>query len=317
MKLGRAHLLFALMCLIWGTTWIAMKAGLEAVPPCFLAGTRFSVAGVLMLLFTWRRGELVPIRRTDIFPLAVMTMLMVVAAYALLYWGAKFVSTGLAAILDLALMPVALLAIGALLGEDRFTLARSTGIAIGVAGLLILFGPKAVQGGGAGGPMEVLGGTAIVVCALIYSVGSVLARPLLRTYPAPLLSGITLLPGGLVLFAGSLAFEPGATRALAGDWGTAAWAGWVFLVLAGSLTAYTIYLNLVREWGPSRAGAYAFVSPIVAVFLGVAVRGETVTLTDALGMATMLAGAWLTLRPAEPLPQRLPRHGLCTVSESD
>ena len=87
-------------------------------------------------------------------------------------------------------------------------------------------------------------------------------------------------------------------QALWGGWGTPAWAAWIFLVLFGSLAAYTIFLQLVREWGASRAGAYAFVSPAIAVLLGVWVFGEVVTLVDALGIATMLAGAWLTLRPA-------------------
>jgi drug/metabolite transporter (DMT)-like permease len=136
------------------------------------------------------------------------------------------------------------------------------------------------------------------VSALSYSFGSVLARPLLKTYSAFLLSGLMLLGGGLVLLFGALGFERGATQALSGRWGTAAWAGWIFLVVFGSLMAFTIFLQLVEEWGASRAGAYAFVSPAIAVVLGVLVFDEVVTLVDALGMATMLAGAWLTLKPA-------------------
>ncbi len=308
MKLNRAHLLFATMCLIWGATWIAVKAGISVVPPSLFAGTRFIVAGSVLLLFLRWRGERPRIARADLPRLAAVTLLMVVATYALLFWGARFVSSGLAAILDLAFMPVALLTIGALLGEDRFTLARGCGVAVGIGGLLILFGPKAFAGGAAASPMELIGGAAIVLCALVYSFGSVLARPLLRSYPPMLLSGVTLLGGGIVLLAGSLCLEPGARPALSGHWGTAAWAGWAFLVLFGSLVAFTIYLHLVGEWGASRAGAYAFVSPAVAVLLGMWVFGEVVTPVDALGMATMLAGAWLTLRPAPPRPPPAPRR---------
>ena len=307
MKFGRAHLLFALMCVIWGATWVAVKTDLEVMPPCLLAGTRFTVAGALMLPFLHMRGEIMPIRRQHLPGLAFMIVTMVVLAYALLFWGAKFVSTGLAAILNLALMPLALLAVGALLGEDRFTPARTVGIAIGGIGLLLLFGPKAMAPGAAtGGTMELLGGAAIVLCTLIYSVGSVLARPLLRAYPPALLSGITLFTGGLILLAASLVLEPGATQALRFHWGTAAWISWLFLVFFGSLVAYTTYLHLVHVWGASHAGAYAFISPIVAVFLGVTLRGESVTITDALGMATMLGGAYLTLRPAPEVRLRRP-----------
>ncbi len=299
MKFKRAHVLFAIMCLIWGASWIALKAGISVVPPSLFAGTRFMVAGALLLLFLWWRGDSMQVARRDLPQLGAMIVLMVVVAYGLLFWGARFVSTGLAAILDLAFMPVALLAIGALLGEDRFTPARAFGAVVGLVGLFILLGPKAwATSGIGGGRMALVGGMAIVLCSLVYSVGSVLARPLLRAYTPVLLSGLTLLPGGIILLAGSVAFEPGAVHALSGRWGGAAWAGWAFLVLFGSLTAYTIYLRLVHEWGASRAGAYAFISPIVAVLLGVLAYGEMVTELDALGMATTLAGAWLTLRPA-------------------
>lgn len=298
MKFERSHLMFGLMCLIWGATWIAVKAGVSVVPPIFFAGTRFVAAGALMLLFLWVRGSQLLISRADLPRLSLVTVLMVASTYALLFWGAQFVSSGIAAILDLAFMPVALLSIGVLFGEDRFTYTRGIGVTIGIGGLLILFGPKAFGGAAASSTAELLGGTAIVVSALTYSFGSVLARPLLRTYPAFLLSGFMLLGGGLLLLFGSIGFEPGAAVAMSGRWGAAAWASWLFLVLFGSLIAFTIFLQLVEEWGASRAGAYAFVSPAIAVLLGIWVFGEVLTAVDALGMATMLAGAWLTLRPA-------------------
>ena len=297
MKFDRSHLLFAAVSVIWGTTWIALKIGVTAVPPILYAGTRFVTAGAALLVLLRLQGGAMRIARADIGRFAAVTLLMIVAAYALLFWGATFVSTGLAAILDLAFMPTSLLVIGALLGEDRFTPWRAVGVAIGVVGLVMLFGPKAFAGVGAGGAMEVFGGGAIVVSALIYALGSVLARPLLRRYSPMLVSGVTTFAGGAVLLGGALWLEPGARAAMAGRWGLPAWLGWGFLVLFGSLVAYTAFLVLVREWGAARAGAYAFVSPIIAVALGVAVFGETVSVMDACGMAVMLAGAWLTLRP--------------------
>lgn len=291
----RPHLLFAMMCLVWGTTWIAIRAGVEAVPPVFFAGTRFTAAGAVLLALA-ARGDGVAVPRADWPRLAVVTLLMIVATYALLFWGVRFVSTGLAAVLDLALTPIALFGLGILLGEERFSPLRVLGLALGIAGLLVLFGPKALGGAGAG-PMWFAGAAAITASAITYALGSVLARELLARHPALHISGLTTFGGGLVLVAGALAFEPGARAALSGAWGRPAWAGWGFLVLFGSLVAYTAYLRLVRDWGPTRAGSYAFVSPVIAVFLGVAVLGETVTLPDAIGMGIMLAGAILVLRP--------------------
>ncbi len=304
MKFTRLHALFALMCLVWGATWVALKVGTEAVPPVFFAGTRFTVAGVILLAALQWQGNVGRIARADLPRSAAVTLLMISATYALLFWGAQFVSSGLAAILDLALMPVALLAVAALLGEERFSPARAVGVALGVVGLLILFGPKVLNGGGpeegaTGTTMWFVGSGAIVLSTLTYSLGSVLARPLLRAYPPTLLSGATTLGGGIVLLTGALVQEPGAAAMLSGRWGSAAWASWGFLVLFGSLVGYTAFLRLVREWGASRAGSYAFVSPIIAVLLGVVAFGEVITPTDVLGMAVMLVGAWLTLRPVE------------------
>ena len=297
MKPGFAHVLFALMCLIWGATWIAIKAGISVVPRIFFAGTRFMVAGLVLMAFLLLRGDRVRLARADLGRWSAVTLLMIVATYALLFWGARYVSSGLASILSMALMPIALLSLGAALGEDRLTVPRALGVATGVVGLGFLFGPKAMVDSGAAHDMQLLACGAIVLSALAYSLGSVMARPLLRSHSPVLVSGVTTLAGGGVLVLGALAFEPGAAAAASLDWGVAAWAGWLFLVLGGSLAAYTIYMHLIREWNAARAGSYAFISPVVAVALGVLVFGETVTGTDVIGMVATLAGAWLTLRP--------------------
>ena len=250
-----------------------------------------------MLLALHRlRGGRVGVRRRDLPRLVAVTLLMIVATYSLLFWGIARVPTGLAAIVNMGLMPLTLLAIGAALGEDRFTLVRTLGLALGMAGLGVLFGPSAFAAGGSLSGAALTGAVAILGSTFVYALGSVLARPLLGRYPPVALSGMTMFWGGLALVAGALALEPGAAAAASGDWGWRAWAGWGFLAVFGSLIGYTTFLRLVREWGASRAGAYAFVSPAVAVALGVWVMGERVDVSGLLAMAAMLAGAFLTTR---------------------
>lgn len=298
-RLTRQHTLFAAMSVIWGVTWIAMKLGVAVVPPLLFAGTRFVIAGTLLLTWQARGGG--PLRHVWRHParFALVTSMMIVATYALLFWGVQHVPTGLAAVINNALMPVALLAMGVVSGEERFTVRQAAAIALGLGGLAVLFGPSAMNGAVAD-PLQVWGIAATVCATLAYSLGSVLARPLLRSASPTAMSGSMNLTGGIALVVLSLALEPGAARALHGDWGLAAWGGWLFLVLFGSLGGYTIYLLLIRDWGAARAGLYAFVSPVIAVLSGVAVFGETLHATDAIGMVIMLAAAWLALRrPAE------------------
>lgn len=301
----RTTLLFLALCAIWGTTWIGIKAGVEAVPPLLFAGTRFIAAGLLLLAYSaWREGW-PRLAWQDLPRLGATSLLMITFCYAGLFWGVAHVDSGTAAVLEMSLTPIALMGFALWLKEERFDRRRFGALVLGVAGLAILFGPTAARNwsatSGEGAGLRLAGAAAVSWAAVVYGWGSVVARPLLRHYSSALVAGSTALIGGLLLLALSLAGEPGAAAALAGQWGTAAWAGWWFLVLFGSLIGYTIYMTLLREIGATRAGNYAFVSPIIAVLLGMACFGEQVHLLDVVGMAVMLAAAALAL--AEDKPQ--------------
>jgi drug/metabolite transporter (DMT)-like permease len=285
--------LFTLMCLIWGATWLAMKLGVASVSPIFFAGTRFVVAGLVLLLFAWSRGETRRLDRPEIGRLVLVQLLMVVLTYAPLFWGIRHVPSGLTAVLDLALMPVSLLGFGIALGEEHWSLGRAAALGFGFAGLAVLFGPQIAV---PTDPLGLLGAAAIVFSAVVYSLGSVIARPLTKTTSAIFMSGLTMLPGGLVLTLGALAFEPGAVHAAHFDWDAAAWGGWLFLVIFGSLVAFTAYMRLIAAWGPARAGSYAYLSPLIAVLLGVLTLGERVGLRDGFGMGLLLVAAFCSLR---------------------
>uniref|UniRef100_UPI0031011CA2 EamA family transporter n=1 Tax=Neorhizobium sp. EC2-8 TaxID=3129230 RepID=UPI0031011CA2 len=93
----------------------------------------------------------------------------------------------------------------------------------------------------------------------------------------------------------ALIFEPGVFAALSGNWGMTAWLSWFFLVIFGSLIGYTTYMRLLRDIGASRAGSYAFVSPVIAVVLGALFFSERVTFFDVIGIIVMLSGAYLAM----------------------
>lgn len=290
---------FLILCAIWGTTWIGIKAGVDAVPPLMFAGARFTAAGALLFVLAGSHKSLPKVAKREWPRLLAVSMLMIALSYGPLFWGMRFIPSGSAAVLELSLTPVALLGFALLMGEEAFSVRRLFAILLGTAGLLVLFGPDAyaawfepTEGDAA---LRVWGALAVASAAVIYAYGSVLARPLLRRHPPALVASVTTFVGGVVLIAASLLFESGAAEALRGRWGWAAWSGWLFLVLFGSLVGYTIYMRLLRDVGASQAGAYAFVSPVIAVVLGVLVMDERVTPTDVGGMLVMLAGAYLAM----------------------
>jgi drug/metabolite transporter (DMT)-like permease len=297
--------LFVLMCLIWGATWLAMKLGVDTVPAVFFGGTRFVVAGLLLLLLAWFRGEIRRLSRAETGRLALVQLLMVVLTYGPLFWGIRHVPSGLTAVLDLALMPVSLLVFGIALGEERWSTTRAVALGFGFAGLGVLFGPQVAV---PVDPVGLAGAAAIVFSAIVYSLGSVVARPLSKTISPAFLSGLALLPGGLILTLGALALEPGSLQAAHFGWGGAAWGGWLFLVLFGSLIAFTVYMRLIAAWGPTRAGSYAYISPVIAVLLGVLTLNEQVGLRDGVGMALLLAAAFFSLRASVQTPVRVVRR---------
>ncbi|MBV8399693.1 MAG: EamA family transporter [Acetobacteraceae bacterium] len=291
--LMQPRILFAILCLVWGTTWLALKTGAMNVPPALFSGTRWLAAGIILLVWHAARGGRVRLRPHLMRTLVLVALTMIALNQALMMYAMRYVGSGLAAVINSALTPIALLGFAIALGQERFSLRQALGIALGIAGLLLLFGPAALSGDL--DLWELLGAVGVAAGCVSYCAGSVLARPLMHRVSPIEVAATTNVIGGAILLIGSLAFEPGSARALTGGWGTAALTAWIYLLLMGSLGATIIYLQLVRDWGASRTGTYAFISPVIAVVLGLVVYSERLRATDAAGMALMLAAAGVLL----------------------
>lgn len=281
---------FLVLCLVWGLTWIAVKFGVDTVPPMLFAATRFIAAGLLLLLWASRKSDRQKLRTCDYGRLIVVSVLMISLCYGPLFWGMKFVPSGTAAVLEMSLTPLALLAFGLGLGEERWSLIGAVSMVIGVAGLIVLFSPTLTDGE-TSGFMWAMGIGAVAWAAISSAWGSVLARPLITRYGSVTLSGSTTLIGGAILLVVSVWFEPIDTAGLFAAWTLEAVAGWAFLVVFGSLIGYSIYMQLLRDIGPAKAGSFAFVSPAIAVSVGAIVAGEAITQQGLLGMMLMLVAA--------------------------
>lgn len=291
------------MAFIWGSTWVPAKLALGEVPPVLLAGIRFVPAGLVLLgLWRWRGGR-IAVARADWGRLALVGLLTTTISYAVMFWAMQYIRTGFAAIVDFTAVPVFLLAFAVLSGEEQFHRRQAMAVVLGCCGLVALFLPS-MMGEAVRGPREGLAAAGVVVSVAAYCWGSVLARPLLRRYSSLFISGITCLAGGLVLIGLSLLIEPRAAAAInLTTWSLPVLASWAYLFLAGTVVAATIFLVLVREWGPSRAGSFAFVSPAIAVWLGWLAFDERFGLLEIIGMAIMLAATYLALnRPAANAP---------------
>jgi drug/metabolite transporter (DMT)-like permease len=286
-----AWLAFAAVSLVWGLTWFPAKIALARVPPLLFTGTRFLVAGLILAAWVVARGGTVippPAARAR---LLAVTALSLVLCPALVFWGLARTPSGLAAVVNLTLVPIGLYGFGLLAGEERRERRLDLALALGVFGLGLLFARRVAGGGEIG----LVGLAAIVVGTLAHPAGWVTGRRVTRALDPVAVSAATMALGGAALVALSLALERPDAAVFAAFLEPEVAAAWLFLVFGGSLVAYTLSFVLLREWGPLRSGLTAFVSPIIAAFAGWLVLGERFGALELAGMAAMLASTLVAL----------------------
>jgi drug/metabolite transporter (DMT)-like permease len=285
----RARLAAALATLYvaWGSTYLAIRVLVETVPPLLSAGLRFVAAGAILAAWIAARPRRRPTGRREALNAAGISTLTIAAAFALLFAGETEVPSGLSALL-IASVPlwVVLLRLGTGARVPPVTLAA---VALGFAGVAVL----ALPGHEAGAPIPWM--LVVVGAAAAEAVGSFAAQRV--KLPADLLAStaIQMLSGGALTIAVALAIgEAGDLDAhdVTGD----AVLAFLYLVGPGSLLAYTAYVWLLKNAPISTVTTYAYVNPVVAVFLGWAVLSEDVTPTLVAGAAAIVASVALVVR---------------------
>jgi drug/metabolite transporter (DMT)-like permease len=285
--------MFAFICFVWGTTWLAMKVGIATVSPGVFAGTRWTLAGTVLLTFLHFRGERVMPQPRHVPRLVGVSILLISMNQVIQLYGLKYITAGLAAVISSALTPIALLGFAVAFGQEKFTKRQAGALAVGFVGVCTLFGPAALAG--TLHWSEVAGALGVTVGCLCYTSGSVMTRPMMRYFGAVQLAGWTDLIGGVALLMTSIAVEPGARHSILLHWGWPAFLAWLYLVVPGALLSTTMYFLLVRDWGASKPGMYAFISPVIAVLIGATWFGEKLDWGSAAGMTLMLGAAGLAL----------------------
>jgi drug/metabolite transporter (DMT)-like permease len=288
-------LAFAIIYFVWGSTFLAIRIGVSEVPPFLLAALRFLSAGVILYTWTIVRGEPSPDRR-QWTSVSVLAVLIFVFDYGLLFWAEQRVPSGVAAVM-MALIPAfTALSEIMLLGTQRLTVRLGLALGIGMAGVAVLMS-RSLNLGGA--PIDRIGAGALIFAAASWSIASALARKLPLPPSKAVSSGAQMLVGGgfLALAAAGLGelrgFDPGAVS-------LRAWLALLYLIVPGSIIAFTAYVWLLHRESPTKVGTYAYVNPVVAVLLGYFFAGEALDLRTVLGTACVLISVVvITMTPRE------------------
>lgn len=276
-------LAFSMIYFVWGSTFLAIRVGVREVPPFLLAGMRFVVAGLAMYLWMRARGTSSPSAQ-EWRGASLLAVLFFVFDYGLVFWAETRVPSGMTAVM-MALIP-AFMAVSEIVfmktQQIRLRLVLALLMGVGGVGVLVsrstTFGDAGIDRAGAG---------ALLVASVSWSVASVLARKVPLPASKAMSSGVQMLAGGVLLtvVAGVLGeFRGFHVQAVSAK----AWLALAYLIVAGSIVAFTAYVWLIHHESPTKVGTYAYVNPVVAVLLGYFFAGEPLGLRTILGTLLVL-----------------------------
>lgn len=297
-------LAFGLVYVFWGSTYLGIRIAVEHLPPAVMCGTRFVISGVLMLAYCALAGRNIRYRIADLGRLSIVGVLLLVGGNLTLSWAEQTVPSGLAALI-IAVTPLWFLVLDSwLIGHHQVSRRGLAGLGLGIIGLIVLLWPKLMSIG-------TLGYRQFVVAAILplasfsWALGSVLSKrfqiagdPFSATGWQMTAAGVTNLLVALIT---------GEFRQVV--WTRRGIGAVIYLVICGSWIGYTAYIWLLEHVPTSKVSTYAYVNPVVAVFLGWIVLHEQVDHYILLGSAIVVASVILVTSAkvtARPAPEQLP-----------
>jgi drug/metabolite transporter (DMT)-like permease len=282
----KSRLVWLLLCLIWGSTWLFIKLGLNDLPPLTFAGIRFVIAAIILFSLIAVRRVPLPRNRRDLMLLALTGVLSFSLNYGLVFWGEQYISSGLAALLQSMLPAFGLIIAHYYLPRERITLPRMLGVLLGVLGVAVIFSNQLQVSG----PRALWGSAALVVSAFCAAYANVLVKTYgLNLQPSVLAAGqmvfglIPLLLIGIPLEGNPLKFH----------WTAIALFSLLYLAIVGTVIAFLLYYWLIHNMDVTKTMLIALVTPVTAVILGMLVLKEEMHWRTLVGGAMIMSGIGL------------------------
>ena len=277
-----------MLCVVWGSTWLAIRIGLQGAPPFLAASLRFLVASATLAVLALAFRSKWPSTRAEWSLVAFVGLVLFTADYGLIYWGENNgVESGLSAILFATLPLLTALVANVILPGERLTLQKLAGIGVGFGGILLIFRSQV----GTAGLEKVLPMTAIVLAATCAAVATVALKRWGHAADPVTFNAGAMAVGTITLAALSLgAREP---------WYVPSWPQGIgailFLALAGSVVTFVTWQWLLKSAEATSLSFVALITPITAILLGATLGNETFDAIDLLGSAIVLGGIYISI----------------------
>jgi drug/metabolite transporter (DMT)-like permease len=302
----RIIIAFAALYLVWGSTYLGIRFAIESIPPFLMAGARFLLAGVIMFAIAWSQGAYKSSWANWRVSLVVGACLLL-AGNGGVTISEQYIDTGLAALI-VAIVPIYIVILSWATGmAPKPAPIIWLGLVGGFVGVGVLLGP-ALRLSSSGAQHPAIGMSILLVSSFIWSAGSLYSRtakhaasPFLTAAQQMLCGGVLLLVAGIIT--GELrSFHPRSISMLS-------LASFTYLVIIGAVVGYTAYIWLLRNCDPAKVATYAYVNPIVAVLLGAAFAGETVTPRVLIAGALIIGSVAIVITAQQLKPRAEPAIG--------
>jgi drug/metabolite transporter (DMT)-like permease len=281
--------LYALICLIWGSTWLVIKIGLVGVPPFLGAGLRFALASAVLFALIAARGTKIELDRDGQMAVLSCGLLSFTLSYACVYWSEQYISSGLAAIF-FCMMPLVTALLSRFWTRSETLSARKIGgIVIAMAGTGVLFWPAEDVT-----RAQLKGMAVALLSALAAAVNLVGVKKHGKNVDVFVMNALGMTIGAALLLTLSVTVESHAVV----TWSRDNILAIVYLALAGSVAAFLSYYTLVKLMDATRLSLITLIFPIVAVMLGALILHERIPPSTWAGMAAILAGVAIAIVPA-------------------
>jgi len=275
---------------VWGSTYLAISVVVDTMPPLLTAGTRHLVAGTILfgLLIARRGASALRLSRREWLGAGFVGLALLLGGNGLVVLGERDVPSGLTALI-IAIVPLFVVMLRRTFGE-RVPLGTFVGVATGFAGVAVLIVPHGING-----DVSMLGMLMLLGAALSWAIGSYFSKRVTLPHDPISSTGAQMLVGGSgLLVVGVLSGELGLARV--DQFSTASVVALLYLIVFGSVLAYTAYTWLLQHASVSRVATYAYVNPVVAIFLGALLLNEKIDLPIVIGAVMIVVSVGLVIR---------------------
>ncbi|HWJ89810.1 MAG TPA: EamA family transporter [Flavisolibacter sp.] len=278
---------FAAIYIIWGSTYLGILLAIKTIPPFFMAGIRFFAAGLLLLIWGLFRGEKIPDLRS-LSMIALSGILMLFIGNGAVTWVEQFLPSGLVAII-VATVPLWFVLLDRRQWKFYFSNKQIiAGLCIGFAGVILLFSGKAA-GNLFSDKMSFISLLVLLAGTISWTAGSLYAKYRKMNGSTLMKVSVQMIAAGVAFFALAFTMETGDEKMIRSiSWQSIL--AVLYLIIMGSMVAYMAYMWLLSVRPASLVGTYAYVNPVVAMFLGWLIANETISTRQVIGLSVIIAG---------------------------